>query len=413
MTNDDKTVFETKKPKLNIVEPYLSPMGLRWIRTHKIPTLDEKGDVSGLIGFSEEITEQKKAEESLLESEERYRLLYQSAGIGVGYYTVTGEVISYNEIALQNMGRLKLSDVVGKSIFDLFPKENAEIYLNRIKTTNESGKSLEFIDEVALPKGKMWFLSVFSSVKNAEGKTIGIQIMSADITKQKLAEQEVADSRKRIEEINEKLRVVGGLTRHDVRNKLMAAKTSLYLLKQKSKNYPELKDFIASIDDSLEQSSRIFEFSTQYEKIGSEKLTQVSVKEEFDKAAKLTSHKNIDIECNTGDLTVLADSMLQQLFYNFIDNSLKHGKTVSKIRLSHSENNDNIRLMYEDNGIGIPLVYKNKIFIQGFTTGGSGLGLKLAKKMVEVYGWTITEDGEEGKGAKFVITIPIDKSHDI
>jgi signal transduction histidine kinase len=259
----------------------------------------------------------------------------------------------------------------------------------------------------------MWFLSVFSSVKNAEGKTIGIQIMSADITKQKLAEQEVADSRKRIEEINEKLRVVGGLTRHDVRNKLMAAKTSLYLLKQKSKNYPELKDFIASIDDSLEQSSRIFEFSTQYEKIGSEKLTQVSVKEEFDKAAKLTSHKNIDIECNTGDLTVLADSMLQQLFYNFIDNSLKHGKTVSKIRLSHSENNDNIRLMYEDNGIGIPLVYKNKIFIQGFTTGGSGLGLKLAKKMVEVYGWTITEDGEEGKGAKFVITIPIDKSHDI
>ena len=56
-------------------------------------------------------------------------------------------------------------------------------------------------------------------------------------------------------------------------------------------------------------------------------------------------------------------------------------------------------LFYEDNGIGIPETNKPKLFKAGFTTGkGSGLGLFLIKKMMDVYGWTITEEGEPGKG---------------
>jgi signal transduction histidine kinase len=64
-------------------------------------------------------------------------------------------------------------------------------------------------------------------------------------------------------------------------------------------------------------------------------------------------------------------------------------------------------LFYEDNGIGISEANKPKLFELGFTTGkGTGLGLNLVKKMMEVYGWTITEEGEPGKGAKFTIIIP-------
>jgi len=82
MTNDDAEVFESKLPKLGIIEPYESPTGSRWIRTDKIPTVDEKGVVNGLIGFSEEITEQKEAE---LELKRRYNLLESiSESIGAG-----------------------------------------------------------------------------------------------------------------------------------------------------------------------------------------------------------------------------------------------------------------------------------------------------------------------------------------
>jgi signal transduction histidine kinase len=69
--------------------------------------------------------------------------------------------------------------------------------------------------------------------------------------------------------------------------------------------------------------------------------------------------------------------------------------------------NDSLKLVYEDDGVGIPLENKQSLFKEGFSTGGStGFGLFLTKKMMEVYGWTITEEGEPGKGAKFVIAIP-------
>ncbi len=64
-------------------------------------------------------------------------------------------------------------------------------------------------------------------------------------------------------------------------------------------------------------------------------------------------------------------------------------------------------LVYEDNGVGIPSNTKSKLFNKGFTTGkGSGCGLALIKKMIEVYGWNIYENGEPGKGAKFILSIP-------
>ena len=68
-------------------------------------------------------------------------------------------------------------------------------------------------------------------------------------------------------------------------------------------------------------------------------------------------------------------------------------------------------MVYEDDGVGVPLENKPSLFKEGFSTGGStGFGLFLTKKMIDVYGWTIEENGEPGKGAKFVISIPKEKS---
>jgi signal transduction histidine kinase len=110
-------------------------------------------------------------------------------------------------------------------------------------------------------------------------------------------------------------------------------------------------------------------------------------------------------ECH--GLVVVADVLLKQLFYNFIDNSVKHGERVTQIRLHYREDGNGVKLFYEDNGVGVTVANKSRLFDAGFSTGeGSGLGLYFVKRMMDVYGWTITEEGEQGKGAKFVITIP-------
>jgi signal transduction histidine kinase len=208
--------------------------------------------------------------------------------------------------------------------------------------------------------------------------------------------------------LNEKLLVVGGLTRHDISNKLASIGGNEFLLRKRLGNQPALVRYLDGIKTAIEASDKLFEFSRFYEKIGSEKPANMDVFECFNVAAALFSNQNqIKIVNKCQNLKVLADSLLMQIFYNLIDNSIKHGEKVTLIRLKHKIDKDMIKLFYEDNGVGIPQTNKDEIFKVGFTTGkGSGLGLALIKRMIEVYGWSIQENGQQNNGAKFTITIP-------
>ncbi|MFA5400677.1 MAG: PAS domain S-box protein [Dehalococcoidia bacterium] len=74
MTDDDQEVLRTGRPKLNIEEPYESASGIRWVRTDKVPIIDDSGRTVGLVGFAQDITERKRAEEALLESEKHVKM---------------------------------------------------------------------------------------------------------------------------------------------------------------------------------------------------------------------------------------------------------------------------------------------------------------------------------------------------
>jgi signal transduction histidine kinase len=117
--------------------------------------------------------------------------------------------------------------------------------------------------------------------------------------------------------------------------------------------------------------------------------------------------KDVKIVNDCGGLTLLADSLLRQLFYNLIDNSLKYGKKLTQIRIRYEKSENQLKLVYEDDGVGISKDNKAKIFNEGFTTGkGSGYGLYLVRRMMDVYGWTIQETGTPDNGVCFTIVIP-------
>jgi signal transduction histidine kinase len=208
--------------------------------------------------------------------------------------------------------------------------------------------------------------------------------------------------------LEEKLRVVGGLTRHDVRNKLTAVTGNAYLLKRKLAGNPEALEQLADMENAVRNTIAILQFAGTYEKLGAEQLVNMNVGKAVDEATSLfpdLEGTRIVNEC--GGLTVLADSLLRQLFYNLIDDSLKYGEKLTQIRVHYEKPEDQLKLIYEDDGVGVPHNAKSKLFNEGFTTGkGSGYGLYLVKRMMEVYGWAIEENGEPGKGARFVMTIP-------
>jgi signal transduction histidine kinase len=213
----------------------------------------------------------------------------------------------------------------------------------------------------------------------------------------------LSNSLDKIQELNEKLRVVGSLTRHDVRNKLSAVTGYAYILKKKHGDQADVVDGLSRMEQAVKDTVKIFDFAKMYEQLGAEELTYIDVEEKLKEAVALFSGSIPTIINQCHGLTVLADSFLRQLFYNFIDNTRKYGKKTTNIKVYYEKTNqDDLRLIYEDDGVGIPLENKPQLFKEGFSTGDStGFGLFLTKKMIDVYGWTIEENGEPGIGAKF------------
>jgi signal transduction histidine kinase len=140
--------------------------------------------------------------------------------------------------------------------------------------------------------------------------------------------------------------------------------------------------------------------------LGEEELKYIDVDWALREAVSLASDlKGIRILNECSGLTVLADSLLRELFHNLIDNTLKYGEKTSQIRVSYEDIGGQLDLVFEDDGVGIATEMKPKLFTRGFGKG-TGLGLFLIKKIVEFYDWQVQEEGTEGKGARFIITIP-------
>ncbi len=222
---------------------------------------------------------------------------------------------------------------------------------------------------------------------------------------------EILPRLKKIQELNEKLRVISNLTRHDINNKLTSVNAHTYLLKIDYPEQPDIIEHANEIEQAVHDSVRIFEFAKIYENLGVEELTYINVGKAIDNATALFSGWNFKIINECRNVNVLADSFLPQIFYNLLDNTRKYGKTTSNARFYYTkEPEGGIRLIYEDDGQGISSDSKSKLFKEGFSTGGStGYGLFLIKKMVDGYGWTITEEGPPEKGVKFVIRIPFNR----
>jgi signal transduction histidine kinase len=261
-------------------------------------------------------------------------------------------------------------------------------------------------DEIALEavsKGAQDYL-----IKGKSDGALLIRAINYSIERKK-KEEKLRESRDKIEILNEKLHVAGQLTRHDALNKLGVIVGQIFLLNEKYADCAEIVYHLGKIQRACSTIGTIFDFAKMYERLGVEELTYVDVEKAVDETAVLFPDLTSKVVNDCQGLRLLADSFLRQLFYNLIDNTRKYGKKTTTIRVYYEKaDQDSLKLVYEDNGVGVPLENKPLLFKEGFSTGGStGYGLFLIKKMIEVYGWKIEENGEPGIGAKFVISIPM------
>ena len=358
-----------------------------------------------VLGIARDISERKKTELELKQYNEVLERVGEGVDAGLAVISKDYHVFWANKRlkdlgvapnrkcyeTFNNLG-VVCPDCGVKKIFE----NDAPPDIHEYKTVNSKGETT-------------WIELRVTPLKDQNGVTMAALELAVPITERKKTEEELRKNQIKMEIMNEKLNVVGRLTRHDVGNKHMIMKSNVYLLKKQIGDNPKLIKYFEGIDLAIKQSDEMFEFSRIYEKIGVENPSEIDVAQYFDQAvALLPDLGTIKIVNDCQGLEVTADSLLKQLFYNLLDNSIKYGEKITQIRLHFTKEGGGVKLFYEDNGVGISKANKPKLFHEGFTTGKStGVGLFLIKKMVEVYGWTITEEGEPANGAKFVITIPI------
>ncbi len=374
------------------------------------PIRNKGGMIVGASTIARDITENKKAEEKIKFHADLLNQVGQAA-----LMVDNNRIIRFWNKAAEKLYGYSEEQALGHNITELLGDTSPE----EAKEVSER-----------LTAGESWSTEVLA--KNKDGSVVpvilnrtpfykengefgGSASISTDISLQKNTEADLTFSLKslsnsldRIQELNEKLRVVGSLTRHDVRNKLSAVTGYAHILKKKHNDLPDIVDGLSKMQQAVQETVKIFDFARMYEQIGVEELTYVNVEEKLEEAVALFSGPLPTIKNECHGLTVLGDSFLRQLFYNFIDNTRKYGEKTTAIRVHYEKaEQDSLKLIYEDDGVGVPLENKPRLFSEGFSTGGStGFGLFLIKKMIEVYGWKIEENGTPNEGTKFTISIP-------
>ncbi|MFA6357941.1 MAG: PAS domain S-box protein [Candidatus Omnitrophota bacterium] len=189
--NDDLEVIKTNLPKLNIFEPVMTKRGLMWLLTDKIPYRDESGNVIGVIGFSLDITQQKKAEEMLLGSEEKYRSIVDNIGIGIAMLNPNMEILSINNQMKKWCPAVDLKQRhLCYATFNDPPREGVCSYCPVVKTFKD-GKVHEAITETPMHGAISNYRIVSSPVKDKNGKIVAVIEMVEDITKSKIIEEEL------------------------------------------------------------------------------------------------------------------------------------------------------------------------------------------------------------------------------
>lgn len=208
-------------------------------------------------------------------------------------------------------------------------------------------------------------------------------------------------------EANTKIKLLTSITRHDVLNQVMAIRMLIELagMEPEDAMNPEVREIVTKIDTAAAMIEDQISFTRDYEDLGTYTPSWQNVANVAAQAIGIVSETGITYSCSTATLEIYADPMFRKVMENLFENARRHGGGVTALTVRFEEDGDRGRLVVEDNGRGVPEKLKTRIFSQGFGQN-TGFGLFLSKEILALTAITISEEGREGEGARFVMHIP-------
>jgi DNA-binding response OmpR family regulator len=221
-------------------------------------------------------------------------------------------------------------------------------------------------------------------------------------------EQENAERRrveKALDEANKKLNLLSGITRHDINNQLLALNGYVELLHSEISD-PSFEHYFSRIKKASSQITAMIRFTREYESIGIRTPVWQDLQTLVNSAGKGVIPGQIMLKNDIpSGREVFADPLIVKVFFNLIDNAIRHGGRITTIRFSVEVRNGDRIIVCEDDGEGVVTEEKERIFDRAFGKN-TGFGLPISRDILNITGSTMKETGEPGKGARFEILLP-------
>jgi PAS domain S-box-containing protein len=461
--------FNEKKSFRRFNISFVHKTGKRVIlEINAVPVLNSKGEAVFYRGANIDVTDRTNAENALRESEEKYRTLIQTSPDAILMLNLKGDILLVNEEAVIMHGYSSNEEMLKLNASCLItPEEVNHIYSNLDKVL--SSKKSVYDEYVFVKKDGSSFyadlnLSVVFDVDNKPLAIIGVArniserkntelelekyrlgledlvrertkkleelnlLLQDDILKQKEAEKMVTDSLEKEKELNVLKSEFISTASHEFRTPLAAILSSTELMerywkKQDDQKFNEhagrIKTAIRYLTGLLDDVLTVSRSETKKIYFNAERTDVIklctSIIEENKTLLNDNHHIETDIQLGNGFFPV-DEKLLKLILNNLLSNAIKFSSDGGRIRLAAKTSGEEIVFEISDEGIGIPEWDKERIF-EPFDRGsnigvirGTGLGMSIVKRSLDLHGGTIKMESGVDVGTKFIVAIPVIKN---
>jgi len=399
------------------------------------PVRDSEEKIIGAVELTQNITKLKQTEKNLIESEEKYRNLFESSPYSIGIFDLDGTLIDCNEATAKFLSTHNLeNDIIGKHFREFWAyhekdKPNILLFEDILNKIKKGKKTIEFEFPInRLAGSAFWVHTIASLIKIGSEKRI--QFMIQDITERKHAEQVLEASEIKYREAYNRVDFYKDIFSHDINNIFQNIHSSIELIDlniEQSINLEKNDELLDIIREQIKRGTNLVSNVRRLSEIENKDLALQKIeiievlKDVVDALKKVYKKKKVNVQFQNEpkEANIKGNELLTEIFENLLINAVRHNQnSLVEILIKFSrvvkDGINFIKLEFIDNGIGILPEMKEKIFLRGQVektdTIGLGLGLTLVKKIVGSYNGQIwVEDrvaGDHSKGSNFIIIFP-------
>jgi len=419
---DDQLVFKIGKPT-EITKHMTSVHGDEyWFNAVKVPQFDDKGGIIGLVGIARDITERKRAEKALRESEENFRHSLNDSPLGVRIVSADGETLYANQAILDIYGYASIKELTTTLTKERYtPESYTEHQIRKEKRGGGEYVPSRYDISIVRKDGEIRHLEVLRKQVLWNGKK-QFQVVYQDITERKQLEEE----RQRVEKLESIGTLAAGIA-HDFNNLLTGIMGNISLAKRHIE--PEGKA-LERLEEAEKASVRARDLTHQlltFARGGAPVRKTISIGELIRESASFALRgSKVRPEFTLPDdlWTVEADEgQINQVISNIVinaDQAMPQGGVINieaKNLVIKSRKvlplpiGKYVEIAIKDRGVGISKEHLARIFDPFFTTKqkGSGLGLATAYSIINNHGGYITVESKLGVGTTLYVYLPASK----